>query len=440
MSNKLSGASSLAYQGTNAASPSNVTVHYNAPTSNYYQGFQIGDFWVHRINPTSNQNELWVLMGVAGNVANWVLLSNGFGSLLTLTGNTGGAVAPTLGNIDVLGSGGILVAGNPGTSTLTISPSGGSIVSTLTGNSGGAVSPLAGNINVVGDTTTINIVGNPGTHTLTASTSGAVATSYITNPVTDTAVPSAGVLTFAGAGGITASAAGSTVTFTGSGGTVTTLHTDDTHNVTATSGVINIAGGTGIVTTGTIGPNTVTIATSGAVATSYITNPATGTAVPSAGALTFAGTGGLVATAAGSTITYGINTVAFTFTPTIAFGGASVDVTYGFQQGYYQVIGDIVFYNLGIVITDKGTSFGTATLEGLPFASSAGFQTQFGQLNFSTVTFPSGTTYPWAINVVGTTSLQLAVGGSGVGLAVLTDAAFTDFPISVNAAGLYFTN
>jgi len=39
----------------------------------------------------------------------------------TLTGNTGGAVGPTGNNINVIGVGPILVTGNPGTSTLTIS-------------------------------------------------------------------------------------------------------------------------------------------------------------------------------------------------------------------------------------------------------------------------------------------------------------------------------
>lgn len=46
---------------------------------------------------------------------------------------------------------------------------GGGTLNTLTANSGGAVSPTLGNINVVGDGTTIDIVGNPGTSTLTAS-------------------------------------------------------------------------------------------------------------------------------------------------------------------------------------------------------------------------------------------------------------------------------
>ena len=239
MANNLTGAASLAYQGTNAASPPNITVHYNRPTANFYQGFSIGDLWVYRPVQTTNNNELWVLMGVAGNVANWVLLSNGTGALLGLTGNSGGFVGPLLGNINVIGSSGILVAGNPGTHTLTISPSGGAIVSTLTGNSGGAISPLAGNINVVGDAVTINIVGNPGTHTLTASAVGT--------------------------------------------GLIQSLTTDDTHIVTPTAGTIIVHGGTGIATTGTVGPNTVTIATTGAVATSYVTD--SGTAVPSGNVL-----------------------------------------------------------------------------------------------------------------------------------------------------------
>lgn len=42
----------------------------------------------------------------------------------TLTGNSGGAVGPTANNINVVGSGGVTVVGNPGASSLTISVSG----------------------------------------------------------------------------------------------------------------------------------------------------------------------------------------------------------------------------------------------------------------------------------------------------------------------------
>lgn len=46
---------------------------------------------------------------------------SGGSGVQTLTGNSGGAVSPTVGNINVVGSGIIAVAGNPGTSTLTAS-------------------------------------------------------------------------------------------------------------------------------------------------------------------------------------------------------------------------------------------------------------------------------------------------------------------------------
>lgn len=46
------------------------------------------------------------------------------GGVGTLTGNSGGAVGPTSGNINIVGTGGATVTGNPGTSTLTVSVSG----------------------------------------------------------------------------------------------------------------------------------------------------------------------------------------------------------------------------------------------------------------------------------------------------------------------------
>lgn len=46
-------------------------------------------------------------------------------AVLTVTGNTGGAVSPdALGNLDILGAANVSVTGNPGTHTLTITVSG----------------------------------------------------------------------------------------------------------------------------------------------------------------------------------------------------------------------------------------------------------------------------------------------------------------------------
>ena len=130
------------------------------------------------------------------------------GLVSTLTGNSGGAVSPTLSNINTVGSGSITVVGNPGTSTLTaqltgltnhnvlvgagtatitnVSPGIAGLVLTsnglaadpsfqailasgaitsITGNSGGAEVPSSGNFNIVG-TGSITVAGSANTETV----------------------------------------------------------------------------------------------------------------------------------------------------------------------------------------------------------------------------------------------------------------------------------
>lgn len=94
----------------------------------------------------------------------------GGGTILveTLTGNTGGPVPPTANNINVIGASGVNVAGNPGTSTLTIT-AGGSVPLTFTEDSGSAV-PALNNLNVLGTAVQgITTSGAGSTVTITAS-------------------------------------------------------------------------------------------------------------------------------------------------------------------------------------------------------------------------------------------------------------------------------
>lgn len=56
-----------------------------------------------------------------------------------------------------------------------------------------------------------------------------------------------------------------------------------------------------------------------------------------------------------------------TFTPSFAFGGASVGMTFGSRGGLYTKIGDTVFCHLFMVLTAKGSSTGAVTITGLPF-------------------------------------------------------------------------
>lgn len=136
----------------------------------------------------------------------------------TLTGNIGGAVGPTGGNINVLGDGTTCtIVGDPGTSTLTVSvidvPGD---VETLTGDIGGAVSADGlGNINIVGDGTTCTITGNPGTNTLTVSVTD------VPGDIETVTGNSGGAVSADGLGNINIVGDGVTVDVTGNPGTNT---------------------------------------------------------------------------------------------------------------------------------------------------------------------------------------------------------------------------
>lgn len=113
----------------------------------------------------------------------------GSGVVNTLTGNTGGAVGPTANNINVVGDGTtITVAGNPGTSTLTISALSTGTVESVTGTSNQiTASPTTGNVVLSIPATFIAPGSIAATTTLTASSGNITASSgtlVVSSPVT----------------------------------------------------------------------------------------------------------------------------------------------------------------------------------------------------------------------------------------------------------------
>lgn len=58
-----------------------------------------------------------------------------------------------------------------------------------------------------------------------------------------------------------------------------------------------------------------------------------------------------------------------TWTPILQFGGASVGMTYTNQNGYYSKIGNLLNVGGYIYLSAKGSSTGSATLVGVPFAT-----------------------------------------------------------------------
>lgn len=262
------------------------------------------------------------------------------------------------------------------------------VTETLTGNTGSAVGvDSANNINTVGDGTTITIVGNPATHTLTASTTGAIATLYTED--TGTATPSAGNLNIRGAAGITTSGAGNTVTIT-AGATIPTTFNEDSGSATPAANALTIAGGT-------------LISTSGAGHTVTINNTA--------------------------------GTNPQTYTPVLTFGGASVGITYASQLGTYFVIGKIIFLNIDLGITNKGSSTGLAKVS-LPITSGT---TAVCELDCTVIdaTYPAGTTQTsieiTSGNLVGT------VIGTGSGANQQFDDTFFTNITDIRINGIYYS-
>lgn len=61
-----------------------------------------------------------------------------------------------------------------------------------------------------------------------------------------------------------------------------------------------------------------------------------------------------------------------TWTPALAFGGGSTGITYTTQSGRYIKIGSVVTVWCDILLSSKGSSTGSATVTGLPFANGSG--------------------------------------------------------------------
>lgn len=82
--------------------------------------YPVGKRWVNTV--AGSEYTLTSLSSVGGTLsATWALLGGASGDVNTLTGDSGGAVSPTAGNINVVGSNGIKTSGSG--STLTITPS-----------------------------------------------------------------------------------------------------------------------------------------------------------------------------------------------------------------------------------------------------------------------------------------------------------------------------
>lgn len=63
-----------------------------------------------------------------------------------------------------------------------------------------------------------------------------------------------------------------------------------------------------------------------------------------------------------------------TWTPVLSFGGLSVGIAYTTQTGTYVRIGPLIFWQMRIVLTSKGSSTGAAVIAGLPAVAGSDHQ------------------------------------------------------------------
>lgn len=239
--------------------PENVEVPFitnRAPTSSDVN-YPIGKRWIYLDNGEYILVEITASGGI--NTASWVLNGTNTGPLNTLTGNSGGAIAPSAGNINIVGSGIITVAGSGSTLTISETPGTG-VVATLTGDSGGAVGPSGGNIDLNGTTNQIVTTGSGAGFDIVWSIS-----STLVLPGTFTANNGAALINSMGNSNTTignASGSGAVTINTPSGNFALTGN-NNTINIAAdaSSSALNLGTGTtGNIALGNTGAGTITIA------------------------------------------------------------------------------------------------------------------------------------------------------------------------------------
>ena len=126
-----------------------------------------------------------------------------------------------------------------------------------------------------------------------------------------------------------------------------------------------------------------------------------------------------------------------TFTPALAFGGASTGITYSLQYAKYWRIGSIVFISVRISLSSKGSSTGTATITGLPFSASNDNGISFFPMSAGLITLGANYTSHFAYTNANSSVINMQETGNNVADVNLTDANFSNGS-SLSFSGMYF--
>lgn len=126
---------------------------------------------------------------------------------------------------------------------------------------------------------------------------------------------------------------------------------------------------------------------------------------------------------------------AATFTPVLEFGGGTTGITYTSQVGRFKRVDSIVYIQVSMLLTSKGSSTGTATISGLPFAART-LEVNL-LMGIENLTFSAGYSLPIGFTVLGSSSIGLYQEGTIVAGAVMTNVNFANNTL-VTIQGFYF--
>jgi len=127
-----------------------------------------------------------------------------------------------------------------------------------------------------------------------------------------------------------------------------------------------------------------------------------------------------------------------TFTTGVAFGGGTTGITYSTQIGQYTQIGNVIYFTIVLVLSNKGSSTGAATITGFP-VSNGGQTCQIIITQFANLTLSASNTYAYITTSAGTAfAVNQFNPSTGTG-AALSNTAFVN-NTNLQFQGFYYTS
>lgn len=120
-----------------------------------------------------------------------------------------------------------------------------------------------------------------------------------------------------------------------------------------------------------------------------------------------------------------------TFTPILNFGGATTGITYTTQTGFYTKIGNLVHIDVRMVLSNKGSAVGAATVTNMPFSAT-------GVPALASDATAAFTGLTGAVGCIISATTLFPTQSSATGRAQLTDTVFTN-TTELRVSGTYLT-